>query len=303
MAEAQSNERRFAADLMKDAVALVTGGGTGMGRATALEMARSGAKVALFARRIEPIEECAAMIRAEGGEALAVTGDIRDGEQIDAAMVAIKERFGRLDVLVNNAGGQFVAPAREITNKGFEAVVRNNLIGSWQMTKAAAEHFMFEHGGAIIFVTAVTRSGLGGFAHTAAARGGVTALMKTLAFEWAKYGIRLNCVAPGTIKTDALGRYPIPPEDWHRFNRSVLGRVGQPADVAGAIVFLASPLGNFITGEDWYIDGGETLHLAHDARDMIDYIMFKERARGDATASGSRADFADCARYDVEMRS
>ena len=285
MAEATNIERRFAADLMKGTVALVTGGGTGMGRATALEMSRSGAKIALFARRIEPIEDCAALIRAEGGEAFAVAGDIRDAEQVDAAMVAIKERFGRLDVLVNNAGGQFVAPAREMTNKGFEAVIRNNLIGSWQMTKAAAEHFMFERGGAVIFVTAVTRSGLGGFAHTAAARGGVTALMKTLAFEWAKYGIRLNCVAPGTIKTDALGRYPIPPEDWHRFNRSILGRVGEPADVAGAIIFLASRLGSFITGEDWYIDGGETLHLAHDARDMIDYIMFKERARGDSISS------------------
>lgn len=286
MVETANENRRFAADLMEGSVALVTGGGTGMGRATALEMARSGARIALFARRAEPIEDCVAEIEAAGGEAFAVTGDIRDADQIDAAMVAIKERFGKLDILVNNAGGQFVAPAREISNKGFEAVIRNNLIGSWQMTKAAAEHFMFENGGAVVFVTAVTRSGLGGFAHTAAARGGVTALMKTLAFEWAPYGIRLNCVAPGTIKTEALGRYPIPPEEWHRFNRSVLGRMGKPEDVAAAIIFLTSKLGNFITGEDWYIDGGETLHLAHDARDMIDFVMFQERRRGDSAQQG-----------------
>lgn len=281
MSENPDNKMRFAADLMEGSVALVTGGGTGMGRATAIEMARCGARIALFARRAEPIEDCAAFIRSEGGEAFAVTGDTREPEQIDAAMSKIKEHYGRLDVLVNNAGGQFVAPAKDISNKGFESVIKNNLVGSWNMTKAAAEHFMYENGGSVVFVTAVTKSGLGGFAHTAAARGGVTALMKTLAFEWAEYGIRLNCVAPGTIKTEALGRYPIPPEEWHRFNRSVLGRMGQPSDVAGAIVYLSSPLGNFITGEDWYIDGGETLHLAHDMRDMIDYVMFQQRQRGD----------------------
>ncbi len=277
----KSPKRRYAHDLMAGQVALVTGSGSGMGKATALEMASCGAEIALLARRREPLEETAEQIRAEGGKALVVTCDIREEEQIEAAMVAIKEHYGRLDVLVNNAGGQYIAPAREITNKGFETVIRNNLIGSWQMTKAVTEHFMFEKGGSIVFVTAATRSGLTGFAHTVAARAGVTGLMKTLASEWAEYGIRLNCVAPGTIKTEAVGKYPIPPEDWHRFNRSVLGRVGASEDVAGAIVFLSSSLGNFITGEDWYVDGGETLHLAHDARDMIDPAMFKARKRGD----------------------
>lgn len=273
---------RFSTDLLAGQVALVTGGGTGMGRATAIEMARCGARLALFGRRAEPIADCAEAIRSLGGEALAIQGDIREPDHIAAAMDMVDETFGQLDILVNNAGGQFVAPAREVTNKGFEAVIRNNLIGSWQMTKAVADHFMFERGGAIVFVTASIRAGLAGFVHTAAARGGVTAMMKTLAFEWAPFGIRLNCVAPGTIKTEALGRYPIPPEDWHRFNRNVLGRIGQPEDVAGAIIVLASPLGHFITGEDWYVDGGETLHVAHDARDMINYAKFRARERGDA---------------------
>jgi citronellol/citronellal dehydrogenase len=174
-----------------------------------------------------------------------------------------------------------VTPARELNNKGFETVIRNNLIGSWQMTKAVADHFMFANGGSIVFVTACVRSGLSGFVHTAAARGGVLAMMKTLAFEWAEFGIRLNCVAPGTVKTEGMGHYPISPEQWLKLNRNVLGHMGDVEDIAGAIIFLASPLGKFVTGEEWYVDGGETLHLAHDARDMINPELFAKRERGD----------------------
>lgn len=273
-------ERRFAPDLMAGQVALVTGSGSGMGRATALEMAGCGASLALFGRRPEPLEETAAMIREAGGTAFVVPGDTRNEQSIDAAMDAIGRHYGRLDVLVNNAGGQYISAARDITNKGFEAVIRNNLIGSWQMTRAAAHHFMLEHGGSIVFVTAVsTRTALTGFAHTVAARAGVTGMMRTLAAEWGEYGIRLNAVAPGTIRTEALSRYPIPLERWSELNRSVLRRLGRPEDIAGTIVFLASRLGDFITGEDWYVDGGETLHLGHDAREMIDADMFARRER------------------------
>ena len=273
---------RYAPDLMAGQVALVTGSGSGMGRATALEMASCGARLALFARRKEPLEETAEMIRAAGGEAFVVPGDTRDEGSIETAMERIKDHYGKLDVLVNNAGGQYIAAARDITNKGFEAVIRNNLIGSWQMTRAVADHFMYENGGSIVFVTAISaRTALTGFAHTVAARAGVTGMMKTLAAEWGEYGIRLNCVAPGTIKTEALGRYPIPPDRWKELNRSVLNRMGMAEDVAGAIIFLASDLGNFITGEDIYVDGGETLHLGHDARDMINPEMFEKRERGD----------------------
>ena len=276
---------RFAPDLLKGQVALVTGGGTGMGRATAIEMARCGARIAVLGRRIDPIESTAKVIRDAGGEAFAVSADIREPDLIERAMQEIKAEFGGLNILVNNAGGQFVTPARELSNRGFETVIRNNLIGSWQVTKAAADHFMLANGGSIVFVTACIRSGLGGFVHTAAARGGVTAMMRTLAYEWAEFGIRLNCVAPGTIKTEALGRYPIPPDDWVRLNRNVLGRMGSVEDISAAIIFLSSPLGQFVTGEDWYIDGGETLHLAHDARDMIDAAKFAKRERGDAGLS------------------
>ena len=268
---------RFASDLLNGQVALVTGGGTGMGRATAIEMARCGADVALLGRRAEPIEDCANVIRRLGRKAVAIPTDIRLPEQIDGAMQCIKSEFGRLDMLVNNAGGQFVTPARELNNKGFETVIRNNLIGSWQMTKAVADHFMLEHGGSIVFVTACVRSGLSGFVHTAAARGGVLAMMKTLAFEWAEFGIRLNCVAPGTVKTEGMDHYPIEPEQWLKLNRNIMGHMGDVSDISAAIIFLSSSLGKFVTGEEWYIDGGETLHLAHDARQMIDMVKFSRR--------------------------
>jgi citronellol/citronellal dehydrogenase len=271
---------RFAPDLLNGQVALVTGGGTGMGRATAIEMARCGADVVVLGRRAEPIEDCAILIRQLGRKAVAIPTDIRLPDQIDAAMHRVKDEFGRLDILVNNAGGQFVTPARELNNKGFETVIRNNLIGSWQMTKAVADHFMLEHGGSIVFVTACVRSGLSGFVHTAAARGGVLAMMKTLAFEWAEFGIRLNCVAPGTIKTEGMDHYPIDPDQWLKLNRNVMGHMGDVGDISAAIIFLGSSLGKFVTGEEWYIDGGETLHLAHDARQMIDAVKFSKREPG-----------------------
>jgi citronellol/citronellal dehydrogenase len=268
---------RFASDLLSGQVALVTGGGTGMGRATAIEMARCGADIVVLGRRAEPIENCAGIIHELGRKAVAISADIRQPDQIDAAMLRIKDEFGRLDILVNNAGGQFVTPARELNNKGFETVIRNNLIGSWQMTKAVADHFMLEHGGSIVFVTACIRSGLSGFVHTAAARGGVLGMMKTLAFEWAEFGIRLNCVAPGTVKTEGMDHYPIDPEQWLKLNRNVMGHMGDVGDISAAIIFLSSSLGKFVTGEEWYIDGGETLHLAHDARQMIDAVKFSKR--------------------------
>lgn len=271
----------FAPDLLQDKVVLVTGGGTGIGRAISEAVVRCGGKLVIYGRRQEVLDEAAAYFRSLGGTVQVVQGDTREPLMAQACMAQIRDQHGRLDVLVNNAGGQFVAAARDISFKGFEAVIRNNLLASWIMTKTAAEHFFFDHGGKVITVTAAVRSGFAGFAHTAAARGGVLTLMKTLATEWAEYGMNINCVAPGTIKTEAMGQYPIEPEKWRRFNRNVLNRLGTPQDVANMILYLASPLGDFITGEEFYVDGGETLHLAHDARDMINSELFASRTRGD----------------------
>ena len=266
---------------MQGKAAIVTGSTKGIGLGIARVFAQEGAMITVVSRG-ERGEETVEELRQLGAaDAFFVATDVRSSQMIQAMIAQTVERFGRLDVLVNNAGGQYVAAARDITNKGFEAVIRNNLIGSWQMTRAAAEHFMYDNGGSIVFVTAISRTALTGFTHTAAARAGVTGMMKTLAAEWGEYGIRLNCVAPGTIKTEALGRYPIPPERWKQLNRSVLNRMGMAEDIAGTIIFLASRLGNFITGEDVYVDGGETLHMGHDARDMINPEMFEKRERGD----------------------
>ena len=271
----------FAPDLLAGQCALVTGGGSGIGRATALALGRVGAKVALLGRRAEPLQQTAAGLRSLGAEALPLTADIREPDSVQHALEQIATAWGQLDILVNNAGGQYVSAARDISIKGFNAVVRNNLMGTWCVTKLVADRFLFDHGGRVVCVTAAVRSGMGGFAHTAAARGGVVALVKSLAFEWAEHGILLNCVAPGTVKTDAMGQYPIPPDQWYRFDRNLLGRMGEPREVADMIVFLASPLAGFITGEEFYVDGGETIDLAHDARDMIDADMFANRQRAD----------------------
>ena len=196
-------------------VALVTGGGTGIGRMTAIQLARSGARVVIYSRRLEVLKACATEIEAMGCEkVLCIAGDTREPDQVEGALVRVKEVHGRLDILVNNAGGQFAAAAKDISNKGFAAVITNNLVASWHVTSAAARQFMLENGGKVIFVTAAHRSGFRGFSHTASARGGVAALVKSLAAEWAEYGIQLNAVAPGTIEVDAMTQYPIPRERW-----------------------------------------------------------------------------------------
>lgn len=267
---------RFAADLLAGKTVLVTGGGSGIGRATAIEMARSGAAVALYGRRREKLEETAVVIEQCGGRALILTGDTRDLDQVAAAMAAIEAEFGGLDVLVNNAGGQYVTAARDITPKGFDAVLRNNLSATWYVTKAAADRFFFAGGGKVISVTALVRGPLAGFAHSGAARAGVVSLTKTLAYEWARYGILLNCVAPGTVKSFEPGHYPIPMENWENADRNLLGRMGKTSDVSGAIIFLASELGDFITGEEIYVDGGEAIYLHNDASQLIDPARLRD---------------------------
>jgi len=273
----------FSANLLTGQVALVSGGGSGIGRATALQLARCGAQVVVMGRREEPLLQTCELMAEEGYQGVALTGDTREIEQIDTVLTAIDEQFGQLDLLVNNAGGQFISAAKDISPKGFEAVIRNNLIATWNMTKLVADRFMFDRGGQIICITAAVKAGFAGFAHTAAARSGVASLIRTLAVEWAEHGIRLNCVAPGTIETSGMGQYPIPADQWGNCDRNLLGRMGEPNDIANMVVYLASPMARFITGEEFYVDGGETLHLGHDAREMIDPEMFKNRQRADQT--------------------
>lgn len=270
---------RYASDLLEGQVVLVTGAGSGIGKETAIEIARCGAKVAMYGRTLEKLEGTAREIEALGGEALPLQGDTREPEQIQNAYDVIRNTWGKLDTLINNAGGQFVSPAKDISLKGFDAVIRNNLSATWYMTKLAADNFFFEQGGKVVCVTALTRAPLSGYSHTVAARGGVSALMRTLAFEWAEFGIKLNCVAPGTILSFPKDHYPIEMKSWLEADRTLVGRKGTPADISGAIIFLASSLGDFMTGEELYVDGGESINVKQDATKMISAELKEKQGR------------------------
>lgn len=249
----------FLPGMLDETVAIVTGGGTGIGLACAREMASLGAKIAINGRRPEPLEEARRSLEAEGYEVYAAPADIRDVDAVGAFVGSVLERFGHIDVLVNNAGGQFPTPAEHLAPKGFEAVVRNNLLGTWVMTHAVATRAMIPaKRGRIVNVIAQIARGFPGMAHTGAARAGVDNLTKTLAIEWAHYGIRTNAVAPGVIKSSGTDRYPPELIDIAR-RRTPLKRAGTAEEVAHLVTYLVSPAADFITGQTLYIDGGQSL--------------------------------------------
>lgn len=253
-------ETIFRQGLFASEVALVTGGGTGIGLATVMELGKLGARVAICGRRPEPLAQAAEALAREGVEVFQETCDIRDAEQVGRFVGAVKARLGRLDVLVNNAGGQFPSAAEALSPRGFEAVVRNNLLGTWNVTQAvAAQAFLPQRRGRIVNVIAQIARGFPGMAHTGAARAGVENLTKTLAIEWAASGVRVNAVAPGVIKTSGTDQYPPELLDMAR-RASLLRRLGSPGEVAHLIVYLASRYADFITGQTFYIDGGQSLY-------------------------------------------
>ena len=234
-------------------VALVTGGGTGIGRATALELARTGAKVVVCGRRPEPLEA----VQAELGEdCLAVPTDVREPEQVAALVDRTLERFGQIDVLVNNAGGQFLAPAEEISLKGWRAVHRLAVDAVWDLTRTVAERSMIPNkGGVVFFIGFSPRRGMAEMAHAAAARAAIQNLAGSLALEWSQHGIRAVCVALGNIATEGLDGYG--PERVAEWEREVpLGRLGTPEEAAALIAFLTSPGGGYVTGTTVVMDGG-----------------------------------------------
>lgn len=246
----------FRSDLLQGQVALVTGGGTGIGRAIALELSGCGARLAICGRRPDPIAAVAAEITAAGGECLAQTCDIRDPAQIAALVGAVKARFGRIDVLVNNAGGQRPYPAAHMPLEHFEKVVKNNLVGTFAVTQAVAREAMIpQRRGSIVNIIAEIYRGFPGMAHTGAARAGVDNLTKSLAVEWATHKIRVNAVAPGVIRSTGSDRYP--PELIAVAQRATpWKRLGTPEEVAHLVVYLASPAADYVTGTTSYIDGG-----------------------------------------------
>ncbi|MCA9530779.1 MAG: SDR family oxidoreductase [Myxococcales bacterium] len=250
----------FAPGTFEGDVVLVTGGGSGIGLRVAEAVGRLGARVAICGRRPEPLAEAAdALARDHGIEAFGAPCDIREPDAIGAFVDAVVGRFGTIDVLINNAGGQFPSPAEALTPKGFAAVVRNNLLGTWYMTHAVATRAMIpQKRGRIVNVIAQIARGFPGMAHTGAARAGVDNLTKSLAVEWSKYGIRVNAVAPGVIKTSGTAQYPPPLLETGR-RENPLKRLGTAEEVAHLITYLCSRYADYITGQTVYIDGGASL--------------------------------------------
>ena len=234
-------------------VALVTGGGTGIGRAVTRELARTGAQVVICGRRDEPL----AAVQQELGDAcLAVQTDVREPEQVERLVDQALERFGRIDVLVNNAGGQFLAPAEEISLKGWRAVHRLAVDAVWDLTRTVATRSMIPNReGVVVFIGFSPRRGMADFAHAAAARAAVENLAGSLAVEWGKHGIRTVHVALGNIATEALDGYGADRvAEWAK--EVPLGRLGKPEEAAALIAFLVSSGGAYVSGTTVVMDGG-----------------------------------------------
>jgi len=247
----------FAPGIFKGQVALISGGGTGIGKATAALMARLGANLAICGRDGDRLEKAAGFLRGLGAKVTTHPMTIRDPDQVSALMDQVWQQHGRLDVLVNNAGGQFSQPALDIKPKGWVAVIDTNLNGTFYMMQQAARRW-HEKGvpGNIINVVAVVWRGLPTVAHTCAARAGQIYLSKTVATEWAPYKIRVNCVAPGTIATDAFNYYP-PQGQASFYQANPMKNAGDVQDIAEAICYLAASSGKYITGEVLVVDGGQ----------------------------------------------
>jgi citronellol/citronellal dehydrogenase len=239
------------------AVAIVTGGGTGIGRATAFELARTGARVAICGRRPEPLEAVRAELDAGGHDVLAVPCDVREPEQVDGFLDRVDERFGTVDVLVNNAGGQFAAPAETIMVKGLRAVHRLNVDAPWDLSVKAANRWMIpRRHGVLFFVGFSPRRGVPLMAHSSAARAALENMAASFSNEWSRYGIRSICVACGLIRTEGMLQYG-GPELIDEYAATVpMRRAGTPEEVATVIAFLASPGGAYVTGSTIVVDGG-----------------------------------------------
>jgi citronellol/citronellal dehydrogenase len=245
----------FRPGLFAGQVAVVTGGGSGIGRCTAHELAALGATVALVGRNVGKLDTVLAEIVQAGGAGSAHACDIREEAAVEAAVADILTRHGRIDALVNNAGGQFPAPLEAISAKGWDAVVRTNLTGGFLMARECYRQWMRGHGGAIVNILADMWLGMPGMGHSGAARAGMLNFTETAALEWGP--VRVNAVAPGWIASSGMDRYPPEMAAMIRgLHRNVpLHRLGTESEVSAAIVFLLSPAAAFISGACLRVDG------------------------------------------------
>lgn len=258
MSEGQSNI--FAEGILAGRVAFVTGGGTGITGGVARSLAEAGARVALVSRKIEHLEAAAAKIRGAGGEALALAADVRDFAQVERAVAATIERFGRIDIVVNGAAGNFLCPAAELSPNGFGTVVDIDLKGTFNVCRAAFDELKKRHGQILNISATLHYLGTPLQLHVSAAKAGVDALTRNLAVEWGAFGIRVNAIAPGPIEdTEGMKRL-VPPDVKERLRRNIpLRRFGRIRDIEQCAVFLCSDAASFISGAVIVVDGGHWL--------------------------------------------
>lgn len=252
----------FRPDLLSGQVCVVSGAGTGIGRAITLELTALGAIVAGCGRRAEPLEQTAQLCAGRPGTFEHEQLDIREDAEVERFVEGVIGRHGRIDALVNNAGGQFLAPAEQVTAKGFRTVVELNLVGTWLMTHAVATRSFIPRGaGKVISITLSPHNGMPGMVHSGAARAGVENMMRTLSIEWAAHGVTTCAIAPGQIATDVLReKYPKAVVD--NVARTIpAGRLGEPEDIAWLVALLASPAGRFVSGSVITVDGARDNHF------------------------------------------
>jgi peroxisomal 2,4-dienoyl-CoA reductase len=265
----------FRDDLFDGQVALVTGGGSGIGRGIADTLAGLGAHVVLASRKLERVEAAAAEIRANGGRASAVAVDVRDADRVNDMIEIVHKAQGRIDLLVNNAAGNFYAPSETISANAWKSVVEIDLNGTFFCSQAVYPVMRAQGGGSIVNISMTLHyRGWPLMAHATAAKAGIDALTKTLAMEWAADRVRVNAVAPGPIPTEGVRKAFTPPPssdavadvfaadkamEGYAQNSIPLQRWGAPADIANMVAFLASPAGSWITGSIMVVDGGEWL--------------------------------------------
>ena len=251
----------FRGGLFQGRTLWVTGGGSGIGRCVAHELASLGARVVISGRTQEKLDRVAQEIRDDGGQCDTQAFDIRDEDAVKASVAAVVARVGRIDGLVNNAGGQFPAPLQAISKRGFEAVVSNNLTGGFLMMREVFLQSMQEHGGAIVNMTADFRNGMPGMGHSGAARAGMSNLTMSAAFEWAQAGVRVNAVSPGWVASSGMDSYEGPVRAMIKKLRQhvPMRRLATEAEISAAIVFLLSPGAAFISGVTLQIDGAASL--------------------------------------------
>lgn len=271
----------FRPDAFAEKVVIVTGGGSGIGRCTAHELAALGAQVVITGRKIEKLEHVQNEITEDGGKVHIIVCDNREEQQVKDMIAEVIEKFGRIDGLVNNAGGQFPSTLESISANGFDAVIRNNLHATFFLMREAYNQWMEKNGGSIVNMTADMWGGMPGMGHSGAARSGVDNLTKTASVEWGKSGVRVNAVAPGWILSSGMDTYSgvfaeviIPSLS----NNVPVQRMGTESEVSSAIVYLLSEAAGFVSGVTLRIDGaasqGTRMYPLSDAKNSESYNGF-----------------------------